>query len=165
MCPKATIVTLQINFNVDICHVLNEASNITLLYSCYILKKVINLLILLFFVVSTLLYNMRFSYFVYQYHFNNKVFTESYCINKDKPELKCNGKCELAKLAKAAEKQEQKNKTISEKEIDFIIPSFDDFSYFSLYYPQLKFYSECNLYSDFLQLKNYPPPKLNSYLA
>ena len=119
-------------------------------------------ILLLLFTTSTLLYSLRFSYFVYQYHFNNKVFTENYCVNKDKPELKCNGKCELVKLAKAAEKKEQSNKNISDSEINFIIPSVDNYLYFNFFKLKLKLYSDCNLFSDFLQLKNYPPPKLNS---
>ena len=31
------------------------------------------------------------------YELNQEYITETYCINKDKPELGCNGKCHLAK--------------------------------------------------------------------
>lgn len=32
------------------------------------------------------------------YLVDNSSFTELFCVNKDKPEMECNGKCELAKL-------------------------------------------------------------------
>lgn len=33
------------------------------------------------------------------YLFENETFTELFCINKEIPELKCNGQCELSKIA------------------------------------------------------------------
>jgi hypothetical protein len=33
------------------------------------------------------------------YSVDNQSFTEAFCENKDKPELKCNGKCQMSKLA------------------------------------------------------------------
>lgn len=32
------------------------------------------------------------------YLFENETFTELFCVNKDIPELKCNGQCELSKI-------------------------------------------------------------------
>lgn len=116
---------------------------------------------MLLFIVSTMLYSTRFSYFVYQYHFNNNVFTENYCVNKDKPELKCNGKCELAKLAKAAEKQEQSNKNISDSEINFFIQTIPTFEITKVEYFQQSIRTSCNKHNhkclDYLD----PPPKIN----
>ena len=43
---------------------------------------------------------MKFSYLVVEFTTNNKAFTEKYCTNKTKPELKCNGKCHLNKEIK-----------------------------------------------------------------
>jgi hypothetical protein len=113
------------------------------------------------FVVSTLLYNTRFSYFIYQYHFNNKVFTENYCINKDKPELKCNGKCELAKLAKAAEKQEQNNKNISDIEILFFIHVTTLFEIKKNSVIILPIQTSCNKHNYECLIYFDPPPKIN----
>lgn len=42
-------------------------------------------------------YTLRFSFLLLDYTFNNKNFTENFCINKDNPTLKCNGKCHLKK--------------------------------------------------------------------
>ena len=33
------------------------------------------------------------------YLFENETFTELFCVNKEIPELKCNGQCELSKIA------------------------------------------------------------------
>lgn len=125
------------------------------------MKTIINYFLLLLFVVSTILYNARFSYFVYQYHFNNKVFTENYCINKDKPELKCNGKCELAKVAKAAEKQEKTNKKISDSEIDFFIQIIPTFEITKVAIFQQSIRTTCNKHNYECLFYFDPPPKIN----
>lgn len=104
---------------------------------------------------------MRFSYFAYQYHFNNKVFTENYCVNKDKPELKCNGKCELAKLAKAAEKQEQNNKNISDSEIIFFIQTIPTFEIAKVDFFQQSIRTSCNKHNFKYLVYFDPPPKIN----
>lgn len=54
--------------------------------------------------------SLKFSYLVLEYVTNNKAFTEKYCQNIAKPELKCNGKCHLkSELAKTAESNEPIN--------------------------------------------------------
>jgi hypothetical protein len=52
------------------------------------------------------------TYAVVYFSLNNSEFTEKYCENKEKPILKCNGKCKLAKLAKETEKSAS-NKSVS----------------------------------------------------
>lgn len=48
-------------------------------------------------------------------------FTELYCENKDKPELKCNGKCHLAdQLADNQEEKESKDIQVSPEILMFI---------------------------------------------
>lgn len=93
------------------------------------------------------------------------MFTENYCVNKDKPALKCNGKCELSKLAKAAEKQEKNNRLISENDINFVVPSMEYFCCFQPCRTQEKQLLVCNMHADYLKPKNYPPPKLMFFIA
>lgn len=51
-----------------------------------------------------------------QYELNTAYITKAFCINKNKPQLHCNGKCHLKKeLSKAA--KEQDNKSIVLKSI------------------------------------------------
>ncbi len=47
-------------------------------------------------------------------------FIEQFCINKDKPKLKCNGKCHLSKQLVGDDKIEKNSENI----IDLIIPLF-----------------------------------------
>lgn len=57
------------------------------------------------------------------YTIEKDYFTKVFCINKDKPELKCNGKCHLKKnLFKAENKQS--NNTKSTIEIQILSPVF-----------------------------------------
>lgn len=53
--------------------------------------------ITLLFLFTILFYSLRLSVVFIHYALFNENFTELYCVNKSKPELKCNGKCHLAK--------------------------------------------------------------------
>jgi hypothetical protein len=45
------------------------------------------------------------SYFFFTYQINKAQITKQFCVNKEEPELKCNGKCHLSKqLKKTAQK-------------------------------------------------------------
>lgn len=44
------------------------------------------------------------------YELRKDYIIQNYCVNKNHPELNCDGKCYLAKQIKAAEKQEQQQK-------------------------------------------------------
>ncbi|WP_291866419.1 hypothetical protein [Maribacter sp.] len=56
--------------------------------------------IVLFFVAITLATSLKIAGTMSYYILNSDNFIERFCINTDKPELKCNGKCELAKMLK-----------------------------------------------------------------
>lgn len=43
------------------------------------------------------------------YLVDNEDFTELFCINKEKPELECNGKCEVSKIAQQEQDQKEKS--------------------------------------------------------
>ena len=84
---------------------------------------------------------MKFSYLVVEFTTNNKAFTEKYCSNKNKPELKCNGKCHLkAELAKASKEnipasQESKNIVI----LDLLfLETLSEFKFNKLYVEKQK---------------------------
>jgi hypothetical protein len=68
-------------------------------------------------VFSTLiLYNtLRVSITYIYYNLDTEGFIEALCENKDKPELKCNGKCHLKKITQSTNEEENKPKQI----IDF----------------------------------------------
>lgn len=57
---------------------------------------------------------------------NQDYIAQNLCENKDKPVLKCNGKCQLAKeLAKEEKKEKKDNKTNFEDKINYYFCSFD----------------------------------------
>lgn len=78
------------------------------------------------------------SYSIIQAHFFSQQdqIAAIFCINQDKPEMKCDGKCELSKrLSEAQEKEKSpENITIKELNLVFTIPVFEglDTSDFSI---------------------------------
>ncbi|MCB0538868.1 MAG: hypothetical protein KDE33_15245 [Bacteroidetes bacterium] len=74
----------------------------------------------LFAIVSANLYQITL---IGIYNIEKEYITKVFCVNKDKPELKCNGKCHLKKnLANAEEKQHDNKNT--NNEIQIISPVF-----------------------------------------
>ncbi|UOB17262.1 hypothetical protein [Abyssalbus ytuae] len=60
--------------------------------------KIRLLSIIILFVSITLFNSIKTGLIFGYYILNTPGFIERYCENKDKPELKCNGKCQLAKM-------------------------------------------------------------------
>ena len=98
------------------------------------------------------------------YWLTQDYITEKFCVNKDKPELQCNGKCYLTKeLAKASENDnplsENKKNTNSKIEILFI-SEISDYSFNQNYCELNKtintFYS--NLYKWLFTNSTFHPP-------
>jgi len=56
------------------------------------------------------LINLQQLVLIASYSINKEYITQKFCINKDKPELKCNGKCHLKDvMAKSDNEQKEKN--------------------------------------------------------
>ncbi|MCD8528555.1 MAG: hypothetical protein LRY27_00890 [Chitinophagales bacterium] len=53
-----------------------------------------------------------------------KQLTETFCVNKDKPEMHCNGKCHLKSAFEKTEQQQQNNKANDVRESSFFFPVF-----------------------------------------
>ena len=47
-----------------------------------------------------------------QYEFNKEYIIQTYCVNKNRPQLHCDGKCYLAKKLKAAKQNEENQSKI-----------------------------------------------------
>lgn len=59
------------------------------------------------------------------YGFNQKVFIELFCINKDRPDLHCDGKCELSKMFREKQKENASRILVQlQLENQFFPPSF-----------------------------------------
>lgn len=72
----------------------------------------LNFIILLFLILGILNLSLKISILQFEYSYNNKLFIEKYCENKDKPELKCNGKCHLKKVMNSGEESSENNTSI-----------------------------------------------------
>jgi hypothetical protein len=69
------------------------------------IKKVITLVLLVAFAIHTFSRVM----IVFGFYANQKTIAATLCENRDKPILKCDGKCFLAKKLQAQEKKDQQN--------------------------------------------------------
>ncbi len=75
--------------------------------------------------ISILCFSLKTTIMQFEYSFFNDVFTEQFCENKSKPELKCNGKCHLKKLNKEQDNQNSSKKTLTDSEVIFLNPTFN----------------------------------------
>lgn len=90
------------------------------------------------FIPLILLNGMGYTLIQVHFYADREEITALYCVNKDKPELECNGQCELGKrLAKATENQENGEEvTLEELSLQYLpIPEF------FLFFQQKEFYS------------------------
>lgn len=70
---------------------------------------------------------------VFQYAFDYKYISEVLCINKEKPELHCNGKCHLMKeLAKASESEKPISSDKKSHNVEFEILFFEKLDSFEI---------------------------------
>jgi hypothetical protein len=74
----------------------------------------IGAIVFIFVLLSKTVYSI---YWQVNFHFNQNEITRMECENKNKPELKCNGKCYLAKQLKKAESQLEGKKQESTRSI------------------------------------------------
>ncbi len=62
------------------------------------------------------------------YNLDPVSFIEAFCENQDKPELKCNGKCHLNKVAKSQDKDQKTPESIVDfKELILFTNTFEPF--------------------------------------
>ncbi|MGB5666150.1 MAG: hypothetical protein WBM53_04820 [Maribacter sp.] len=60
--------------------------------------KISSLLISILFLVITLANSLKIAGTIGYYAIFTEDFIENYCVNKERPELNCDGKCELSKM-------------------------------------------------------------------
>jgi hypothetical protein len=61
-----------------------------------------------FFLLAFTMQTFNTSFVVYNYYANTSAYAKN-CINKSKPKLHCNGKCQMMKKLQQEEKKEQQN--------------------------------------------------------
>ena len=63
--------------------------------------------IILLFTLVMLFNSIKSGFMISFYLVNNSSFTELFCVNTDKPEMECNGKCEISKLSQDSTTKEK----------------------------------------------------------
>lgn len=104
------------------------------------------------------------AYYLIDYQLRKDFIAKALCVNKQKPQLNCNGKCYLAKRLKATEEQENKaqHNIFDKYEIPTMIceevvnPHFQSYNF--AYTSTLDTYS--NNYSGLFHLHIFHPPCL-----
>ncbi len=98
-------------------------------------------------------------YSIFDFTLNNAQFTQKYCENKDKPAMKCDGKCKLAKIAKETEKQTSGNTTSKENEIVFFLQPIEKVQFTSCFLDRKPIVTQCTLHGFNSSQDNFHPPK------
>lgn len=111
-------------------------------------------------VIALLSFNLKHVFLQYEFTFNNKSFTEKYCVNKDKPELKCNGKCHLKESLKS-ENEKPTNISFFDIEINLICNTILSFEVVTLHiFKQTPHFKNRFLSTEFKNLIEHPPQYL-----
>ncbi|MEB2785333.1 hypothetical protein [Algoriphagus persicinus] len=71
-------------------------------------------------ILLILLNGMGYSLIQAHFYLDREEITALYCVNKDKPELKCDGKCELGKRLSEAKNQEEGQAEITLEELRLV---------------------------------------------
>jgi hypothetical protein len=67
-----------------------------------------------------LLNGMTYSLLQLDFNVNRAQITELFCINQDKPELACNGQCELTRRLDKAHEQEENKRTFLQEQLNLV---------------------------------------------
>ncbi len=126
------------------------------------LKVFLSYILLTVFLIKPL-YNL--GYIVY-YELNVEYIVAKYCINKEKPQLHCDGKCHLAKqLATDTQNKEGNKKPMSLLSRIFYPVYFQEYiNSFKPYLDEVKGYNNwgyCKIYTSFFKETQAPPPWVN----
>ena len=108
-----------------------------------------------FILLATFLAQSFSRYFIIADYYTNRNAYAEFCENKAKPELHCNGKCQLEKKLSAEERKEKQNpaRKADIKNIIFFTPSFfpsiqQSIAAFKIWYPSLQVFVVSNPVSD-----------------
>ena len=108
---------------------------------------------------------MKNSILVGFYEINTKAFVSLFCENKSKPELKCNGKCQISQIAKQEERNTHHNLIIQlQQEVTLFVNEIENINvekYFFHRNPAFNLFQQHN-YSFLYLSKNDKPPEFLS---
>lgn len=91
-------------------------------------------------------YSFRQAFVVVYYVYDNETFTAFFCENKQKPILKCNGKCQLNKIVEENTSDQKAIANHLDKEIVLYFQSTTPKEFLNLFFQKKVFFSEENKY-------------------
>lgn len=71
-------------------------------------------------IILVLVNGMGYTFIQVDFILNQKQIAELFCVNKDKPELSCDGKCELGRRLEGAKETEESKKTLVQEQNFFV---------------------------------------------
>ena len=111
--------------------------------------------------IIAMLWNVFYASYTYAYYFiDQEGFVAEYCVNTDKPEMKCNGKCHLKEVSKKdANNDKAPSNVILTKELTLFVQEKEkiDFGFIVYTKKQINYYY--NLYSYLSEYALYHPPQ------
>ncbi|MDP3353050.1 MAG: hypothetical protein Q8S44_04845 [Flavobacteriaceae bacterium] len=120
-------------------------------------KQVIVSIILTF----VILFNSFHLAITYSYYYIDPVgFIEKLCENKDKPTLKCNGKCHLKKVAQDTNNEQKPISIKIFKEITLYVVKPVEYLFKESFSNRIKLNNYRNLYAYLSNYNFYHPPKI-----
>lgn len=98
---------------------------------------------------------------IVNFKLNQKEIEKEFCINKDKPERQCHGKCHLKKELQKTDNTDLELTGISKKIDIILITNYD----FTVSFPETILYDKVSIYKEFRLVEPYleifvPPPIL-----
>jgi len=103
---------------------------------------------------------LRVSYMFMSYKLDPVGFIEMYCVNKDKPELHCNGKCQLKKVSQSSDNEKEPVKFLNYEVLLFHQLLEDYQIQTSVFIPKKKTFNYLNLYNFNYKLFCFHPPQV-----
>ncbi len=111
--------------------------------------------------VTALLWNIFHVAITYGYYYiDQSGFIEQFCVNIEKPELKCDGKCHLKEITeKDATNNEAPLKMMAAKDITLFVQDGENIDFGFILYSERHVKKYNNLYSYLSEFNLYQPPQ------
>ncbi len=111
--------------------------------------------------IIAMLWNVFYVSLTYAYYFIDRDgFIAEYCVNIDKPEMKCNGKCHLKEVSKNDSTNEKApSKVTLTKEVNLFVQEKEKIDFGFIIYTKKQNIKYKNLYSFLSEYALYHPPQ------
>ncbi len=112
--------------------------------------------------IAAMLWNTLYVSITYAYYYlDQSDFIEQFCVNKDKPEMKCNGKCHLKEVSKKdATNDKAPTKVTLTKEVNLFVQEKEKIDFGFIVYTKKQPLNYLNSYSYLSEYNLDHPPQI-----